>query len=127
MPFIHIKSLPLEESIDITEILMSISKEFSKEMEIPLVHIHTTWEFYQPGHYVKGDTASEYHPKCHYPIIIDLLTPDFNDLGTIKSMLENIASTLSNKINFPINNIFINHRQAHSKMVFDDGKVVEWQ
>jgi hypothetical protein len=27
---------------------------------------------------------------------------------------------------FPIGHIFINHRQAHSGMVFADGKIVEW-
>jgi hypothetical protein len=27
---------------------------------------------------------------------------------------------------FPLKNIFINHRHAHSGMVFDDGEIVEW-
>ena len=126
MPFIHIKSLPFEEKIDIASTIKNIAIDFSGNTGIQLFHIHTTWEFYQPGYYAKGDKVSEYQPKKQYPIIVDFLTPDFNDLGEIEIMLESIANSISKNISFPRNNIFINNRQSQSAMVFDDGQIVKW-
>ena len=40
--------------------------------------------------------------------------------------LKTIADSISERAGFPKNNIFINHRQAHSSMVFDDGNIVQW-
>ena len=126
MPFIHIKSLPFEGQCDVSEIITGIADDFSEKTGIDVMHIHTTWEFYAPGHYAKGNKAEKFQPKCNYPIIVDLLTPDFNDLKTIEIMLNSIASSISERVNFSLNNIFINHRQAQSNMVFDDGKIVKW-
>jgi len=126
MPFIHIKSLPFEEEFDISNTIVNIATDFSNRTGIELRHIHTTWEFYLPGNYAKGDEVAEYQPKEGYPIIVDLLSPDFNELKIITVMLESIADSISEQLDFPKNNIFINHRQAHSAMVFDDGNVVKW-
>jgi len=127
MPFIHIKSLPFEEPVDVTGIIRNIVLDFSASTGVETGHIHTTWEFYRPGHYAKGDQAAEYQPKNNYPIIVDLLTPDFNEAKVIALMLETIAGSISRRADFPKNNIFINHRQAHSGMVFDDGNIVHWE
>ena len=126
MPFIHIKSLPIEEETDVSRIVKNISIEFSSTTGIQISHIHTTWEYFQSGYYSKGDKVSEYQPDKNFPIIVDLLTPDFNDLGKIEIMLESIANSISKNMNLPKNNIFINNRQAQSSMVFDDGKIVKW-
>ena len=126
MPFIHIKSLPFEEPKNIAFIIKGITEDFSENTGIPLFHIHTTWEFFLPGHYTKGDKNPAYQPEGNHPLIIDLLTPDFNDSGMIASMLVSIAESVSNRAEFPKNNIFINHRQAYSGMVYDDGKIVSW-
>jgi hypothetical protein len=126
MPFIHIKSLPLSSPGDITEVLRGITRDFAEKTGIGLMHLHATWEFYPPGHYAKGDTAPAQQPEARHPIIVDLLTPDFNDAETIRLMLKTIAESIATRLPFPIDNIFINHRRAHSGMVFDDGKIVEW-
>lgn len=126
MPFIHIKSLPFEDPVDIAGILKNIATDFSTSTGVELRHIHTTWEYYRPGHYAKGDQAAGYQPENNYPLIVDLLTPDFNDANVITLMLETIADSISRRATFPKNNIFINHRQAHSGMVFDDGAIVHW-
>ena len=126
MPFIHIKSLPFEKRFDVASTIKNIAREFSVKTGIELRHIHTTWQFYESGHYAKGGEVAEYQPRANYPIIVDLLTPDFNDLKVIATMLETIAESLSQQLNFPKNNIFINHNQAHSAMVFDDGRIVKW-
>ncbi|MEN8207404.1 MAG: hypothetical protein ABFS24_15570 [Pseudomonadota bacterium] len=126
MPFIHIKSLPFNPSLDRSRIVEGIARDFSGKTGIELFHIHTTWEFFSPGCYAKGDKTPEYQPDARHPLIVDLLTPDFNDMDTIAVMLESIAESISERAVFPKNNIFINHRYAHQGMVFDDGKIVRW-
>ena len=127
MPFIHIKSLPFEEPIDVSSVIKNLAFEFSSKTDIELCHIHTTWEFYPSGHYAKDDKVSENQPNQNFPIIVDLLTPDFHNTSQIALMLETIAESISTNIEFPKNNIFINHRQAHSGRVFDDGEIVRWE
>lgn len=126
MPFIHIKSLPLQDTLDISNILAGIATDFSQALGIELHHIHTTWEFFSPGYYAKGDKTPEYQPKNQHPLIVDLLTPDFNRSETVAKMLVTLATSISKRVAFPSDNIFINHRQAHSAMVLDDGKIVYW-
>lgn len=105
---------------------MDINSDFSITNHIPINHVHTTWEFYIPGHYAKGKNAPNYQPDSHHPLIVDLLTPNFNKSDTIKIMLTSLAKSISGHSKVDLNNIFINHRYAHSGMVFDDGKIVEW-
>lgn len=126
MPFIHIKSLPFENPVDMTGIIKNITLDFSHNTGIELNQIHTTWEFYPSGHYAKGNWLADYQPKAQYPLIVSLLTPDFNDAETIALMLKTVADSISRHADFPKNNIFINHTQAHSGMVFDDGKIIHW-
>ena len=126
MPFIHIKSLPFEQALDFSGIIKNVALDLSDKTGIEINHIHTTWEFYAPGHYAKGYRVADYQPKAQYPIIVALLTPDFNDDPTVVHMLETVADSISRHADFPRNNIFINHSYAHSSMVFDDGQVVHW-
>jgi len=126
MPFIHVKSLPFEEKIDISNVIRNVAIDFSGNTDIQLCHIHTTWEYYQSGHYAKGDKISEFQPKKNYPIIVELFTPDSCDLKLIGIMLESIANSISKNTGFPQNNIFIRSRVAKSNTVFDDGQIVEW-
>jgi hypothetical protein len=58
---------------------------------------------------------------------VDLLTPDFNDRDTVKTMLATLALSIARRTAISIRKIFINHRQARSGMVFDDGEVVKWK
>ena len=126
MPFIHIKSLPYEHAFNVTVAIIAIGKDFAEKNGIPLEHVHTTWEFFKPGHFAKGDFAPNYQPETPHSVIVDLLTPDFNDRQTIKQMLLSLAQGISQYANTPMRKIFINHRQAASDMVFDDGKIVSW-
>jgi hypothetical protein len=45
---------------------------------------------------------------------------------TVETMLACVASSLARRTGIPRNNIFINHRQARSGMVFDAGSVEHW-
>ena len=126
MPFIHIRSLPMDTSQSISSIIQGIARDFSDHTGIEPHHIHATWEFYQPGHYTKGFRVADVQPKANFPLIVDLLTPDFNKSDTIKLMLVTIAESISKRAEFPKNNIFIHHWQVHSEMVFDEGEIVHW-
>lgn len=122
MPFIH----PFKTPLDLPRVIEGVAQDFAEKTGIELHHVHTTWEFFLPRRYTKGDMTPDYQPDVHHPLIVDLLTPDFNDAKVITLMLETIAETISKRVVFPKNNIFINHRQAHSAMVFDNGEIVHW-
>lgn len=126
MPFIHIKSLPVKDVFNVSKVLLAITRDFSTHNNIPINHVHTTWEFYQSGYYVKGEDAPSVQPSSNHPVIVDLLTPDFNNIDSIEMMLTTLARSLETHSNTQLSNIFINHRYAHSGMVFDDGKIVKW-
>ena len=126
MPFIQIKSLPFQTPFDVPDAIIGINTDFAEENDIPLEHVHTTWEFFQPGHFAKGDIAPKHQPEQPHSVLVDLLTPDFNSIETVKKMLQTLAKSISVRANIPIRKIFINHRRAFSEMVFDDGKVVKW-
>lgn len=59
-------------------------------------------------------------------MLVDLLAPDFNSEETVEKMLKTVALSISKRAHIPISNIFINHRQAHSGMVFDAGEIARW-
>ncbi len=126
MPFIHIKSLPFESPLDVPAVITGIARDFAKENEIPLEHVHVTWDYFEPGHFAKGESAPEFQPESPHSVLVDLLTPDFNAPDMIGTMLRTLAQSLSGRTGIPLHKIFINHRQAFSGMVFDDGNVVEW-
>ncbi len=126
MPFIHIKSLPFETPLDVPAVITAIGRDFAEENNIPLEHVHVTWEYFEPGHFAKGDSAPEFQPKGPHSLLVDLLTPDFNAMDAIGTMLRTLAHSISGRADVPRHKIFINHRQAFSGMVFDDGEVVTW-
>lgn len=125
MPFIHIQSLPLSPPIDMPATLTGICNDFADRNGVPLTHVHATWRFFAPGHFAKGEDA----PDVQTPplsVLVDLLTPDFNDEKTSERMLTTLAASLSVRAGIPREKIFIHHRHAASGSVFDDGEVVRW-
>ena len=124
MPFIHIKSLPL--AVDVGAVLEGISRDFAEGTGIALKHVHVTWEFLRPRHYAVAGKTRERQPKSSHPLLVDLLSPDFNAAATVETMLACVASSLAKHARIPRSNIFINHRQARSGMVFDAGTVERW-
>ena len=126
MPFIHIKSMPLSPEVDIPAAIKVISNEFSTQMGIGSEHITVTWEFFEPWHYVHSNEICEGQSSESHPVIVDMLAPDFHSGSKIEKMLKVVATTLSINSGIPLNNIFINYREAHSGMVFDNGDIVRW-
>ena len=126
MPFIHVKSLPLDGSFDAKAVIEGLSEDFAKATGVGVEHVIVTWEVLPPGHYAVGGKTALHQPLNSHPVLVDLLAPDFNSDESIEKMLSAVSSSISKRVNFPINNIFINYRQAHSAMVFDAGKIVRW-
>jgi hypothetical protein len=126
MPFIHVKSLRFAKSFDFAAVLEGVSRDFARETGIGLEHVHATWEFLKAGHYAAAGKTRDRQPKSSHPLLVDLLSPDFNDARAIETMLECVASSLANRTGIARSTIFVNHRRAHSGMVFDGGSVERW-
>ena len=126
MPFIQIKSLPFEEPKPISEILCRINQDFSTRLDVPLEQIHSSWEYFQPGHFAKGALAPCCQPDSFHALLVELLTADLNDHQTGEMMLQVLAESLAKHARVSLRKIFILHRQARSGMVFDDGKIAHW-
>ena len=126
MPFIQIKSLPLDQPTQIPEVLCALNRNLAQRCGIDLNHLHSTWEYFDSGHYAKGERVPSCQPSARQPILVELLTPDFTEAAAIRTMLTTIAATLAENLPFSYDNIFINHRPAHSGTVFDDGRIIDW-
>jgi hypothetical protein len=126
MPFIHIKSLPFDRPLNVSSVLEGLTKDFAKGTHIAPEHVTATWEFLLAGHYAVGGRAESHQPESSHPVLVDLLSPDFNSPEKVEKMLQVVASSISERAKIPIQNIFINHRPAHSGMVFDSGEVGRW-
>ena len=126
MPFIHIKSLPFQNSFDVSKVIEGVSKDFSKAVGVDLKHVTTTWQFLQPGHYAVAGIAVLSQPETSHPVLVSLLAPDFESSAQIEKALLAVAASISKRTKIPRNNIFINYEQAHSGMVFDAGEIVRW-
>lgn len=57
---------------------------------------------------------------------VDLRSPDMSSGEMIARMLRLAAESISAEMEVPIENVFVNHREARSGMVFDAGVIVEW-
>ncbi|MGH8652536.1 MAG: hypothetical protein ACREYE_10350 [Gammaproteobacteria bacterium] len=126
MPFIHVKSLAFEPALKVHAIVEGITKDFTKGTGIGLEHVTATWEFLPAGHYAVAGKTSSRQPETSHPVLVDLLSPDFNSPAQIEKMLRTVAVSISKRAKVPITNIFIYHRQVQSGTVFDAGEVVRW-
>lgn len=126
MPFIHISSLPRDQSPDIADLLEILSREFAARTGIGIEHVSATWTWLQPGHYAVGGRTASTQPPDSHPLLVELLAPDFNSAQQVEIMLAAIVDCLVEQDIAGKDNIFVNHRTAASGRVFDAGEVVRW-
>lgn len=126
MPFIHIKSLPFDKPQDTRTLVEEISREFAALTGIGLEHVTTTWEFLPEGCYAVGGRAASFQPRDTHPVLVDLLSPDFNSPELVEKMFHALGRSISSRVEVSERNIFINHRKAYSGRVFDSGKIIRW-
>ncbi|MCK5884385.1 MAG: hypothetical protein KAG61_11905 [Bacteriovoracaceae bacterium] len=125
MPFVHIKSLPVAVSgFDISDALSTVSSNLSMATDIPPEFITVTWEYFDNGHYLVGESHGHYHDKGH-PLIINILIPDFNSDGAAKRVINSVTESFG-LLGFEREEIFINLNLARSGMVYDRGEILEW-
>lgn len=126
MPFVHIKSLPFKPVFEVDKVVEAISKDFAKGTELELEYVSVSWAFFPVGGYAVEGIAKAYQPKESHPLLVDILSPDFNPQAQVERMCRVVAESIEKHTGIPHYNIFINHRQAHSGMVFDAGEMVWW-
>ena len=126
VPFIHIQSLPFSRPPNVPKIIEGVSKDFSKATGVGLEHVTATWQFFLPGHYAVAGVSAQQQPEQSHPLLVTLLAPDFQSQAQIEKSLMAVAASISKRAKVPLTNIFINHSQAHSGMVFDAGAIVRW-
>ena len=126
MPFIHIKSLPFADEPDTPALLENLCADFAAATGVGIEHVTATWEWLAPGHYAVGGKAADRQPRASHPLLVDLLTPDFNAGADVERMLVAIADSLAEHAGVARDNIFISQRDARSGRVFDAGETVRW-
>lgn len=126
MPFIHVRSLPFSTPLDMRSIVEGMTEDLSKGSGVKLEHVTATWEFWSPGHYAVAGKAATRQPDASHPVLVDLLSPDFDSPAQVEQMLRTVASSIAKRANVPIANIFVSHRHARSGAVFDGGDIVRW-
>ncbi|QKT03966.1 hypothetical protein HUS23_09135 [Ectothiorhodospiraceae bacterium 2226] len=126
MPFIHVRSLPFEQPLDVQAVIEGLSQDFAGSTGIALQHVTATWTFFAPGHYAVAGLAASHQPRQSHPLLVDLLVPDLNSADDVRRMLIAVASSLAQRTRLPRENIFINCRAARSGRVFDEGRIARW-
>lgn len=67
MPFIHVKSLPFEQAIEMPALVQGLTKDFAKGTGIGLEHVTATWEFLPSGHYAVASKTCTQQPGNSHP------------------------------------------------------------
>ena len=126
MPFIQVKSLPLNEPRDVGAVLEGLTRDFAESTGINLEHVTATWEFLPEGHYAVAGSAALHQPQASHPVLVELVAPDFNSPEDVETMLESVALCISKRAKVQMGNIFIRYAGVGSGTVFDGGEVVPW-
>lgn len=129
MPFIKIKSYPLNDGDDRNEMadrLRQIGEDFSQATGIDMAHITVTWEYFLAGHYLHAGRKVVSSRDAQPPILVELLVPDFNSEDKIELMLRSTAKSISAQAGAAQDSIFIHCNLARSGLVYDGGEIVRW-
>lgn len=126
MPLIHIRSLPIPTSFDPAPVLEGLTRDVAAATGIALEHVSATWQVMQAGAYVVAGQAASWQPADSHPLLVDILSPEFNAPELVETMLDCVATSLAVRCGLPRENIFIHHQAARSGHVFEAGAVVRW-
>ena len=126
MPVIQIRSLPLEQDVDLGDVVAAVTADFAERTGIAAEHVSATWTLLAPGHYAVAGESAASQPSDTHPVLVDLLAPDFNPPERIEAMLRAAAASVSQRAGVPETNVFVVCHAARSGMVFDAGEVLRW-
>jgi phenylpyruvate tautomerase PptA (4-oxalocrotonate tautomerase family) len=125
MPVINIKSLPVSENIDLSELLKNLCTKFADRLGYNPRHVWAYWETIEPGNYAVGSETSDKVTENSHSPIVRILAFQGSSNEKIKLMLEAAAEIISNELKIDIGNVFIEYAEGLSGKIFDGGSVVQ--
>lgn len=125
MPFIHVRSLPID-GFDPADVVTDLSRDFAEAVDVDVEHVTVTWTIIPPGCYAAAGRNPDSQPETDHPVLGDLLAPDFNTAEDVREMLEAVAAGIERRAGIAKENVFICYRAAASGMVYDGGEIVTW-
>ena len=115
MPFVHVRSLPLDDPFDADAAVRVVSTEFASEIGTEERHVTVTWQ-----------TLDAQSAAGGRPILVDVVAPDFNDDERIVAMLRAAAGAVARAVGVEAGGVFAEFRGARSGQVLDGGEIVRW-
>jgi hypothetical protein len=112
MPFLHVRSLPLDPPFAPAEAVRAIAAAFAREVGVDVQHVTVTWQVLDAH---RGQ-----------PLLVDLVAPDFNDDERIATMLRAAAAAVADAAGVAPRDVFVDFRAARPGHVFDGGEIVRW-
>ena len=112
MPFLHVRSLPIDPPFAPDEAVRSVSSAFARDAGVDEQHVTVTWQ--------TVDALSG------QPVLVDLLAPDFADDERIATMLHAAATAVAEAAGVSTHEVFVDFRGARSGHVFDAGEIDRW-
>ncbi len=126
MPVIQIRSLPMDDDVDLTVAVAELTRDFAERTGISIEHVSATWTLLEPGHYAFAGESAAAQPQDTHPVLVDLIAPDFHRPERVASMLRAVAASVSERARVPETNVFVVYHGARSGMVYDSGEIVRW-
>src|SRR3712207_5265518 len=112
MPFLHIRSLPIEDDFDAAEAVRAISAEFAAGADVREQHVTVTWQTFEQGHYASAGETATAQPAATHPILVELLAPDSNSDERIERMLRAAAAAVAAQAGVEPGNVFVHFSAA---------------
>ena len=125
MPFVDIRSLPFKSDLEIGDVVMKIAAALAKTIELPSKEVCATWTFIEPNHYAHGEALASSQGQLSHPPLVDLLAFQGRPPHIVEEMLRVVAFEVSQAAKVPIENVFVNYREATKGRVFSEGDIVK--
>ena len=126
MPVIQIKSLALDSDTAVSDMMQRVTSAFASDVAIAEEHISMTWEILPEQHYSLAGSVATPATEQNFPLLVQLLIPDFHVQTGIETMLTSLAKHLSDACRIDSRRIFIHASLAASGQVYDAGEIMHW-
>lgn len=125
MPFIRIKSPPVEPNLEMGAVLETLCASFSSRSGIDVKHITAIWEELKPDCYVSAGSIAKEGISATHPILVELFAPDLFE-AQVPELLNSLADCLASQMRISREHIFIAYQPARSGWILDRGKLEIW-
>ncbi|CAH0536366.1 hypothetical protein [Vibrio marisflavi] len=126
MPVIKVQSLPFHPPLQLSEIVVSISYSVSQAIDIDVEHVMCSWSFFESDGFAVSGTTTPVQTKSTHPIVVDLILPNTHSKETVSIIMSTIAGQIAESTAVERDNIFITAQFVESKMVFENGQIIQW-